>query len=82
MSELGFDWNTKKVKTVTLQNGTNTIVEMTPKQIIAAPNRHRIETLIQSLCIVVNQLMEAEEADANRMYSSLQANPSEERSEL
>lgn len=56
-----FDWNIGKVKTVKLENGQQIIHEMSPKDIIAAPNRHRMESIVQALCISVNQLIRLQE---------------------
>lgn len=58
-----FDWNIGKVKTVRLVNGNQTLVDMSPKEIIADPNRHRMESIIHALCISINQLIRLKEIE-------------------
>jgi len=82
MSELGFDWNTKKIKSVKLVNGQQTVVELSPKEIINDPNRHRVESIIHALCISINQLIEAQELQAARIQSMLSQRESPKESQV
>lgn len=64
-----FKWNTTKVKTAKIMDGRPVIFEMTPKEIIAEPNRHQVESIIKSLCEIAKELTEIEEASVARLSS-------------
>ena len=64
---LGFVWNTRKIKAITYTQEGNKIIETTPGAVVKNPNRLQPETIIQSLCVVVKELMEIQEAQAERI---------------
>jgi hypothetical protein len=71
---VNFPWNEKMVKTILFSPTGKSQVEMSAAEIVRNPNRHQVESIIQSLCFCVSQLMDIHEADAKRMvevYSKL-----------
>jgi len=68
-----FAWDSKKVKTTKVdeQTGRPIIVEVSPKEIILSPNRHRIESILSALCVAVGELMTIQDQQAARIRSML-----------
>jgi len=68
-----FAWDTKRVKTTKVdeQTGRPIIVEVSPKEIILGPNRHRIESILSALCVGVGELITIQEQQAARIRSML-----------
>lgn len=68
-----FVWNTRKVKTTIRSEGREIIVEATPADIVKAPNTHRVESIMQSLCLIVSELMKQEEDRHGRIEELMRA---------
>jgi hypothetical protein len=64
---MNFKWNTRKVKVEKNEGGRIVYVDSNPKEIIMNPNGQRMEALVMSLCVAVGELMEASEAQLDRM---------------
>lgn len=64
---MGFGWD-KNIKVEVSQEapgGSRTVVvESTPKQVILKPNRHRMEDIINSACLVLGEMILMFEAQA------------------
>lgn len=75
MGTVAFDWNTAKIKTVVALPEGRQQMEMTPKEIIANPNRHQFEPIISALCKTVHELVQMNEAQAARIQEMMKGTP-------
>lgn len=68
MSDLGFSWNTTPVKTIYLSpEGQKVQKDLPAAEIIAAPNRHQMESVMKALTIAVSELIGIQEQQATRI---------------
>lgn len=70
-----FEWNTNLVKSAMHdpELGRPVIVELPAKQIVASPNRHRLESIVKALTICVTELIEIQEQQAARIAELMKA---------
>lgn len=64
-----FSWNSRKVKSAMHdpELGRPVIVEMSAKDIVQSPNRHRLESIVSALTICVSELVNIKEEEAARI---------------
>jgi len=64
-----FSWNTRKVKSAMHdpELGRPVIVEMSAKDIVQSPNRHRLESIVSALSVCVSELINIKEEEAARI---------------
>ena len=64
-----FAWNSRKVKSAMHdpELGRPVIVEMSAKDIVHSPNRHRLESIVSALSICVSELINIKEEEAARI---------------
>ena len=77
---MNFIWNTKKVKTVVSTPEGRVQLEMTPKTIVDAPNRHQMETILSALCTCVSELVRIQEEQAARIQGMMNRSKTEDES--
>ena len=68
---MNFVWNTKKVKSIISSPEGRKQVEMTPKEIVDAPNRHQMETILSALCSCVSELVKIQEEQTSRIHQMM-----------
>ena len=64
-----FIWTSKKIKTAMHdpELGRPVIVEMSARDIVQSPNRHRLESIVSALTVCVSELIEIQEQQAARI---------------
>ena len=77
---MNFIWNTKKVKSVVSSPEGRIQVEMTPKAIVDAPNRHQMETILSALCSCVSELVKIQEEQTSRIQEMMNRSKTEDES--
>lgn len=61
---MSFGWD-RSIKVEKLrQDGQRIIEESTPKQVIMEPNRHKVEDIVNSLCVALSELIIMQESQA------------------